>query len=59
VGGDDKLFELNPMETIKKVVRKENKEIITLGRCEPTRENTQRCIVFMEDIQRYVVSINF
>jgi hypothetical protein len=52
VGDDDELFEsMDLMETIKKVVRKENMELIALGRCEPMEENKQRCRVLMEDIQ--------
>jgi len=40
VRDDDKLFEsINMMETIKKALRKESKELIALARCEPTKEN--------------------
>ena len=60
VGNDHDLFEsIDPRDTIKKVVRKENRELIALGRCEPTKENKERCRFQMEDIQRYGVSAIF
>jgi len=60
VGNNEEFFEsMDPGETIKKVVRKENKDLIALGRCEPTDKNKEICIFFMEDIQRYEVSSIF
>jgi hypothetical protein len=59
VGDDDELFELDPIEEIKKDVRKENMELISLGGCDSTKENKKRCIVYMEYVQRYVVSTIF
>ena len=60
MGNNEEFFEsMDPRETIKKVVRKENKDLIALGRCEPTDKNKEICIFFMEYIQRYEVSSIF
>jgi hypothetical protein len=38
------------MKKIQKALRKENMELIALDRCEPMKENKERCKVLMEYI---------
>jgi hypothetical protein len=58
--GDEIFDSINPMQTIRKALRKENRELIELARCKPTTEETrERMRILMQDIEQYGVSTIF
>jgi hypothetical protein len=57
--GDEIYDSLNPIETIRKGLRKENKELLQLASCKPTEETTTRMRELEKTIYQYVVSSIF
>jgi hypothetical protein len=52
--GDEIFDSINPMETIRNSLRKENRELIEFARCKPTIEDTkERMDILMRDIEQY------
>jgi hypothetical protein len=58
VGNGDDMFELDPIESIKRIVRKKI-ELSELCMGEPMEDNGQRYIVLMEEIKRFMVNTIF
>ena len=54
---DDEIYDsLNPIETIRKGLRKENKELFQLASCKPTEETTTRMRELEKTIYQYAIS---
>ena len=60
ITNEDIFYSTNPMETIRKLIKKLNIELISLLKFKPqTPEIKERIIILMEDIHRYGVSVTF